>query len=389
MAIQFRVLIGVLCIIGLMACAADSGGDDSMSGDRAVVTTPSTSNAGSGASAARSPARSVSSPMSPAAPSGAPAAPPAAPVTPAPMTTPPRPGMQPPPPAMTPNPTPPTVAPPPAPSGDPNGSGGVVSIPDTKCGPAAGLDAFVAGTGIPGPGTPNVKIGGRDVVLSYPCDVHEGAHVTFILNLHGTMPDETLKTYQHGYFSAHKYVTSHKLIVATPISKSPVGQWGNMDGGVDVPHLYEVIKWVYEKFGKLQITGMWVGGHSWGSAFAKTFVCDAMLKDKVRGVIGMSGGATAAAGGDCAARISQIHTVGEMEGGEGGVPNQTAIAAAHGCDGMLPKKDIGNGQMLYDWPNCDKGWVHFNFVMGNHEHITAMDDPVVKYIVDAIKSTEK
>lgn len=321
--------------------------------------------------------------MTPAANSGGA---PTQPVMPAGMVTPP--GMQAPPPVQPAG----TVAPPATPMGDPNGSGAVVSIPETKCGPAAGLDVFVTGTGIPGPGTPNVKIGGRDVVLSYPCDTREAAHVTFILNLHGTMPEETLKTYQHGYFSAHKLVTSHKLIVLTPISKSPVGQWGNMDGGVDTPHLHEVINWVYDKFSKFHITGMWVGGHSWGSMFAKTFVCDAMLKDKVRGVIGMSGGPTAAGGlggGDCAARISQIHTNGELEGGEAGVPNQTAIAMAHGCDAGLPKKDIGNGQILYDWPNCDKGWVHFNFVMGAHEYITAIDDPVVKYIVDAIKSTEK
>ena len=281
----------------------------------------------------------------------------------------------------------PVAEPPPPLTGDPNGSGEVVSIPEVKCGPAAGLDAFVAGTGIPGPGTPNLKVGGRDVVLSYPCDLREGAHVTFILNLHGTMPDEALKTYQHGYFSAHKLATSHRLIVATPMSKSPLGQWGNGDGGVDAPHLYEVVQWVYDHFGKFQIAGMWIGGHSWGSMFAKRFVCDPMFEGKVRGVIGMSGGATLA-DATCAPFISQIHTNGELEGGESGVPDQTSVAGAHGCDARLAPVDIGNGQMLYEWPNCDPGFVHFNFVMGAHEHITAMDDPVVLHIVEAIKSTE-
>jgi hypothetical protein len=262
-----------------------------------------------------------------------------------------------------------------------------VSIPEVSCGPAAGLDAFVAGTGIPGPGTPNLQIGGRDVVLSYPCDKREGAHVTFILNLHGTMPEETLKLYQHGYFSAHKLVTSHNLIVATPRSVSAAGQWDN-GAPEDIPHLYDVVDWVYEHFGsKFQITGMWLAGHSWGSMFAKRFVCDPMFVEKARGVIGMSGGAIAPAG-ECAARISQIHTVGELEGGESGVPDQTAAASAHGCDARLAPMDIGNGQMLYDWPNCDPGWVHFNFVMGAHDHITAIDDPVVLHIVEAIKSTE-
>jgi hypothetical protein len=269
--------------------------------------------------------------------------------------------------------------------GDPNGSGNVVSIPEVSCGPAAGLDAFVAGTGIPGPGTPNLQIGGRDVVLSYPCDKREGAHVTFILNLHGTMPEETLKLYQHGYFSAHKLVTSHNLIVATPRSVSAAGQWDN-GAPEDIPHLYDVVDWVYEHFGsKFQITGMWLAGHSWGSMFAKRFVCDPMFVDKIRGVVGQSGGPTGPACGD---RISQIHTAGELEGGAALNPDQSAVAAAHGCDAMAPIMDIGNGQMLYNWPNCDPGWVHFNFVMGGHEHITAIDDPVVLYIVEGIKSTE-
>lgn len=133
---------------------------------------------------------------------------------------------------------------------------------------------------------------------------------------------------------------------------------------------------------------MWVGGHSWGSMFAKNFVCDPMLQDKARGVIGMSGGPTGVRG-NCAARLSQIHTNGELEGGEAGVPDQTAAASAHGCSARLPPNDIGNGQIVYEWPDCDPGWVHFNVVMGAHEHITPIDPPVVEYIVDAIKSTEQ
>jgi pimeloyl-ACP methyl ester carboxylesterase len=200
------------------------------------------------------------------------------------------------------------------------------------------------------------------------------------------MPDEGLKLYQHSYFSAHKLVNSHNLIVASP--KSVVAQWTNGDNGQDLPHLYEVIDWVYEKFSsKFKITGMWVGGHSWGSMFAKRFVCDPLLAERVRGVIGMSGGPIGIIGG-CASKLSEIHTVGEQEGGEAGVPDQTGAAAAHGCEARLAPRDIGNGQMLYDWPNCDPGWTHHNFVMGNHNHITPIDDPVVKYIVDQIKATE-
>jgi len=384
MVIERVVSIGVLALASLALGCAGSGSDaPGGPGDTAVLP-PQQPTAGAGAAAVPSAGIPPASPGSGGASAGVPgmmsnpAAMAGAPATP---------GM----PAGAGS--DPVVAPPPvAPTGDPNGTGEVVSIPEVRCGPAAGLDAFVAGTGIPGPGTPNVQIGGRDVVLSYPCDKREGAHVTFILNLHGTMPDETLKTYQHGYFSAHRLATSHNLIVATPKSMSPVGQWGNGDNGVDTPHLYEVVDWVYSTFSKFQITALWIGGHSWGSAFTKSFVCDPMFVDKARGAIGMSGGPTGVGGlggGDCAARLSQIHTNGELEGGEAGVPDQTAAASAHGCGARLAPRDIGNGQILYEWPDCDPGWVHFNFVMGAHEHITAIDDPVVLHIVEAIKSTEK
>lgn len=284
--------------------------------------------------------------------------------------------------------------------GDP--SKPVVAIPSVACGGSkGGLDGIVGGGfgGFPVPGSPNLKIGGRDVILTYPCNKREGAVVTFILNLHGTMPDDGLKFYQHGYFAAHKLSDSHNLIIATP--KSVVSQWGNGDNGVDKPHLYEVIDWVYTNFSKFKIAGLWVAGHSWGSMFAKTFVCDEKLKERARGVIGQSGGTTGVGGGfgalgggmasaGCADRLSQIHTVGDAEAGAtGGVPDQTAAAMKHGCGAKSGPKDLGNNQQVTTWPNCSPGWTHFNVTMGAHEHTTPINPEVVKYIVEQIKATEK
>jgi hypothetical protein len=185
------------------------------------------------------------------------------------------------------------------------------------------------------------------VILTYPCNKHEGAAVTFVLNLHGTMPEEDLKLYQHSYFAASSLTDSHNLIVAEP--KSVVSQWGNGDNGQDLPHLYEVIDTVYSLFGsKFHINGLWVAGHSWGAMFAKSFVCDAKLAERARGVIGMSGGSTGVGGGGlggflgggggagttgCADRISQVHTVGDQEvsGGVPGLPDRTAAATKHGA----------------------------------------------------------
>jgi hypothetical protein len=275
--------------------------------------------------------------------------------------------------------------------GDP--SKPVVTIPDAKCGSAAGF----------GLGTANLKVSGRDVILTYPCDKHEGANVTFILLLHGTNSNEASKTYTHGYFAAHALTSSHNLIIAEP--KSRASQWGNTTenpaASEDKPHLLEVIDYVYKNFGtKFNINSLWVAGHSWGAMYAKRFVCDETIKDKARGVIGMSGGTTLPGGrsfgasGDlmptanCADYVGQIHTVGDMDMVMG-LPDQTAAATKHGCDAKLPAQDLGAMQMVEEWPSCDPGWVHEGITMGAHMHTTAINADVVKHIIEKVKATEK
>jgi hypothetical protein len=271
----------------------------------------------------------------------------------------------------------------------------VVAIPEVACGGPKG------GFGL---GTANLKIDDREVIFTYPCNKHEGANVTFLLLLHGTNANEATKAYIHGYFAAHPLTNSHNLIVATP--KSRASQWGNTTenpaASEDKPHLAHVIDFVYEKFAtKFNITSMWVGGHSWGAMYAKRFVCDESIKEKVRGVIGMSGGATAvggrgfgSSGGDivatpnCADYISQIHTMGDMDS-VAGLPDQTAAASKHGCGAKKPAVDLGNMQMMEEWPACMPGWVHENITMGAHTHTTSVNPEVVKHVVDKIKATEK
>lgn len=93
----------------------------------------------------------------------------------------------------------------------------------------------------------NMMIDGRGLVIDYPCGKHEGAQMTVIVNLHGTLAFGAPFTYQRSYFSAYRLVSSHNLIVVHPQSRSnfAVGaQWGNEDNGTDTPHLNEVMKWV-------------------------------------------------------------------------------------------------------------------------------------------------
>jgi hypothetical protein len=251
--------------------------------------------------------------------------------------------------------------------GDP--SQPVVAIPGVACGPNPSLFGLT---------TTNVVIGGRNVHVAYPCNKHKGAPVTFILNLHGTMPEESLKLYQVAYFAANNYVNSHNLITVAPISAG--SQWGNDDGGKDEPHLKEVIAWTYDTFKDFDIRAMWIGGHSWGAMYTTTYVCRPELMDKVKGTILMSTNPMMPA---CSSRISVINTNAENDIAaplpQGNIPMQ------HGCGAPMMSM-LGNNQQTL-WPNCMKGYVHSNYLMLGKAHADYMDDVVVKSIVDLIKSS--
>jgi hypothetical protein len=294
------------------------------------------------------------------------------------------------------------------------GTAGVGTTPDMAAGTGMTADAGTPDTTPAGPknGDPSKpivtldsipcggsrsgtqEIGGREVTVDYPCDKHEGAHVTVILNLHGTLIGGAPYLYQHAYFSAHRFVDSHNLIVLTPrsVSKASLGaQWGNTDNGEDVPHLLAVIEWAYSAFAKFQIRALWVGGHSWGARFisgtehpvGEPFACHPMLEHKMKGVIGMSHLRTPIA---CANRLSLISTRGQEE--ELALPDHTVVAMEHGC--MTPMKGpekIGNNDYRY-FEGCDQGWVYEDYEMLGKGHTDNMDQEVVKKILDAIKSTE-
>jgi hypothetical protein len=250
--------------------------------------------------------------------------------------------------------------------GDP--SKPVVAVDGLACKSGAGARGFASA---------NFKVDDRDVIISYPCNKHEGAPMTFILNLHGTTP-VAQHFYQEGYFSAAKYVESHNLIVATP--SSVVEQWGNGDDGKDLPYLMNVIAWVYTNLGtKFDIRSMWVGGHSWGAMYTSTFACKPELADKVRGIIIMSGRPNNPA---CANKMSVIDTNAEMDIAE--PLDQADVPTQHGCKAPVMNMLDNNTQTL--WPECKPTFVHSNYLMIGKMHADSMDDVVVKSIVDLIKA---
>ena len=374
--------LGALCFLGAAAC----GGEESVVRPAATNTSPATL-AGTGAvTTGNIPGSTPSSPSSGAAGGGSAIITPTQPATP-PPAVPNAPGTTPVKPAQPMMPVTPIAAPMQTPFMGPldgDAAKPMVEVPGLKCGPiSAGFGAAPQ----------SVKITNRDVVVAYPC-AHEGAAVTFFLFLHGTLQEEQKVAFTMNAFAIHKLVDSHNVIVAVP--KAVGTQWGNMDNGADLPHLYEVIDWVYATFGtKFNIRSMWSQGGSWGAAYLARFACDEKLKDRLRGIQLIVGGGCPA----CSDRLSCIVGQQELEKGMDMMltPEQREMfadksniapyATKHGCGMKMGPMDVGNVK-YWQWPNCTPGWVH-SYYMAPGQHADTWDAAAVLKMTDEMKSTEK
>jgi predicted esterase len=248
-------------------------------------------------------------------------------------------------------------------SGGAGGSSGDVA--------SGGADAAAPGAGVAIDGvacggvlddkllTPYATITDRMVFIDYPCNLPKGSPVTFVLNLHGTQ-DGDGKKYIRFYNKLGPNAQQFSFVVATPLAITT--QWGNGDNGQDAPHLKDVVNWVYEKFADYDIKQMWVSGHSWGAAYALSFVCLPDYADKIRGLLFMSGGSSLPA---CADKLSIIATVGETDIVPG-QPDQSGIASMHGCDAQSART-LGMDNIT-EWASCSPGWVHRNYLMLGKGH---------------------
>jgi hypothetical protein len=264
--------------------------------------------------------------------------------------------------------------------GDP--SKPMVSVPGVPCGAPAGRAT---------PAT--VKIGGRDVVIAYPC-AHEGAAVTFLFTLHGTL-DEAQKfafTLNAGPF--HKLADSHNVVYALP--KAVGTQWGREDNGTDLPHIFEVIDWVYMTFGqKFNIRSMWAQGGSWGAFYlSSTLACHERLKDRLKGVRMVVGGPCPA----CTDRLSCIVAQQELELGGGMMMTPEAREMAvdksaagrygmtKGCQAKQGPTAVGNTK-YWSFPGCNPGWV-YSYYLGPGQHADPWDPVAVQKTMEEMKSIE-
>jgi hypothetical protein len=240
---------------------------------------------------------------------------------------------------------------------------------------------------------PTVTIGGREVVVAYPC-MNEGGQATFFLFIHGTLQDAQKVPFTMAAFPIHEFVDSHNVIVIVP--KAIGTQWGRMDDGQDLPHLYEVIDWVYSTFGeKVDIRSMWASGGSWGAFYLSTFACDPMLENRLKGVRMVVGGGCPS----CSGRLACIVAQQELELGGGMTlddaekemavqrANIEGYATMHGCDARTGPESLGPIR-AWTWANCDPGFAH-SYYLGAGAHADRWDDPTaMMHMVEEIKSIE-
>jgi len=285
-------------------------------------------------------------------------------------------------------------------------SGGAGSEPDAGGAPTGPVDGdpskpMVEVDGVPcgaptvgfGGSPPTVTIGGREVVVAYPC-MNEGAQATFFLFIHGTLQDAQKVPFTMAAFPVHEFVDSHNFIVVVP--KAIGTQWGRMDDGQDLPHLYEVIDWVYATFGeKVDIRSMWASGGSWGAFYLSTFACDPMLEDRLKGVRMVVGGGCPS----CSGRLACIVAQQELELGGGMTLDDAAkemavqranvemYATMHGCDARTGPESLGPIR-AWTWANCDPGFAH-SYYLGAGQHADRWDDPTaMMHMIEELKSIE-
>lgn len=134
----------------------------------------------------------------------------------------------------------------------------------------------------------------RNFFLDYPCDLKEGEDVVFILNIHGA---GSIANWQRHYFPAIDYKDKYRLVVATSTAATMATFSGREGPGTrmwvseaDDEHLQNIVNFVVSKFGKENIRSFWLAGHSQGGGTSHRLVCTPFFRDKVDGLLSLSGG---------------------------------------------------------------------------------------------------
>jgi hypothetical protein len=225
---------------------------------------------------------------------------------------------------------------------------------------------------------------GRKFWLDYPCDLKPGDKVVFILNIHGA---GSIGQWQRHYFPAMDYKDKYKLVVATPTAATERPFAPGQPGvrvwvpDADDAHLQNITNLVFDAFGKQNIKSFWLAGHSQGGATSHRIVCSDFFKDKVDGLLSLSGGRIGRAEINPrfgppkadgsppdprpmptamtapplpACEFSHIFETGEHE--IVSLPATSPLAQKFGCAARVEEKDIADDQAGYVWDYARQGY---------------------------------
>lgn len=265
-------------------------------------------------------------------------------------------------------------------------------------------------------GNATEPVSGRPFFLDFPCDLEEGAPVTFVLNLHG---GGSLANWQRHYFPIFHFKDEYDLVIATPDAGEPGG--GTWSADVDDEYLKGVVTYVYDLFEGHDIT-FWFAGHSYGGFTTSRLICtDFYQAHHPVGFVSLSGGRVgtmrAGRGGAAPADLpacdfSHIYETGEHEASGGQLDERSRFAEKYHCGarvvqqpiidprpgyvydsgrqdpgtqawGLLPRPGVAQWQVF---PGCDGGRVVADFVRMDKGHTEGIEENVVEQIVQLMLS---
>lgn len=179
--------------------------------------------------------------------------------------------------------------------------------PRLRCPDGTCTGATIPGTNqsLTGADGPYVDQGtGLPFFVDYPCDLRPGEDVTVVLSLHGAGASGN---WHRHYFPIMNYVDEFRLVVATPYS--PERRWSEDYDD----YLHNVTNFVVGEIGAENVRAFWLAGHSQGGMTSRRIVCTPFFRDRVDGVLSLSGGRI---GGS--PRVSLNRPGGPGGGGAGG-----------------------------------------------------------------------
>jgi hypothetical protein len=225
---------------------------------------------------------------------------------------------------------------------------------------------------------------GRKFFLDYPCDLKPGEKVIFLLNIHGA---GSIGNWQRHYFPAMDLKEKYRLVIATPTAatSSPMTPGGpgvrRWTAEADDAHLQNITEQVFAAFGVQNIKAFWLVGHSQGGGTSHRIVCSDFFKDKVDGLLSLSGGRIGRAEinprfgppmpdgspppprpmpaamtspplPSCA--FSHIFETGEHE--IVSLPSTSPLAEQFGCGPRVEKADVVDARPGYVWDYARQGY---------------------------------